>query len=244
MLIVRNLWSGYGSLRAVRGASFHVREGEIVALIGANGAGKTTLLKTLAGLIAASGGEVLLSQRNLCNLSPWQLVREGVSLVPEGRALFATLTVEENIRLGAYYRRSRSLRSAVQQDLDYVRELFPILVERSGQLAGTLSGGEQQMVAVARGLMSRPRLLMLDEPSMGLAPVIARGIFAKLRQLRDDGLTVLLVEQNAVAALDVADRGYVLETGQILMVGESHDLLNNHEVRRAYLGKAYREVWE
>ncbi len=244
MLIVRNLWSGYGSLQVVRGASFHVRDGEIVTLIGANGAGKTTLLNTLAGLIPARDGHVSLSRRDMRGVPAWQMVREGVALVPEGRALFATLTVEENLRLGAYYRRSRSLRSAVERDLDYVKDLFPILAERSGQLAGTLSGGEQQMVAIARGLMAKPRLLMLDEPSMGLAPVVVAEIFAKLVQLREERLTLLLVEQNAVAALRVADRGYVLETGQIIVEGEASDLLTNHEVRRAYLGKGYREVWE
>ena len=244
MLRVRNLRSGYGKLLALRGVSFHVRPGEIVTLIGANGAGKTTLLNTLAGQLPARDGELMLTGRDIRQVKPWNLVREGMSLVPEGRALFSTLTVEENLRLGAYYRRSRSLRSAVQRDLEYVQQLFPLLAERSKQLAGTLSGGEQQMVAIARGLMARPRLLMLDEPSMGLAPVIVGEILAKLRQLRDDGVTVLLVEQNAIAALRVADRGYVLENGHIIMEGESDDLLNNHEVKRAYLGKGLSESWE
>ena len=238
MLQVRNLRCGYGSLQVIRGISLHVDAGEIVALVGANGAGKTSLLKAIVGLIPAMEGEVCIGGRNTTGMPPWRAVANAVALVPEGRQLFADMTVMENLVVGGYRNPDRALPIAE------ILDRFPRLRERAGQLAGTLSGGEQQMLALGRALASRPKLLLLDEPSMGLAPLMVQELFRAIRVLKDQGVTVFLVEQNAVGALQIADRAYVLETGDIIMEGEARDLLRNPEVKRAYLGKGYREVWE
>ncbi len=244
MLKVRSLKVNYGAIRALKGVSFHVREGEIVTLLGANGAGKSTLLNTISGLLRPSAGEILLNDSPIHKLSPAQIVKLGVSQSPEGRQVFSSLSVHDNLILGAYPRRRSGGKAELKQDLKTVEELFPILKERNRQSAGTLSGGEQQMLAIARSMMARPRILLLDEPSMGLAPIIVSGIFKILKQLRDSGMTILLIEQNARAALSIADRGYVLETGRVVIEGSVDELLENKEVKRAYLGKGYKEVWE
>ncbi len=238
MLQVRNLRCGYGSLQVIRGVSLHVDPGEIVALIGANGAGKTSLLKAIVGLIAPLGGEVRIDGRDCTGLPPWRAVANAVALVPEGRQIFGDMTVMENLVVGGYRNPDRALPIAD------VLERFPRLRERADQMAGTLSGGEQQMLALGRALASRPRLILLDEPSMGLAPMMVQEVFRTIRSLKEQGVTVFIVEQNAVAALQVADRAYVLETGDIIIEGPAPDLLHNPEVKRAYLGKGYREVWE
>jgi branched-chain amino acid transport system ATP-binding protein len=237
MLRIKNLESGYGRLKVLRKITMHIGDGEIVTIIGANGAGKTTLLRTVSGLIPARSGEILFDMKEIGELPPERIVSLGCSLVPEGRQLFAPMTVKENIRLGAYpqYRRKRG--DQIGDDLERVYGIFPRLRERERQLAGTLSGGEQQMLAIARALMARPRLIMMDEPSMGLAPLVIKDIFSIVERLRGEGSTVLLVEQNAKAALGIADRGYVLETGRIIMQGTAEDLLSNREVQRAYLGR-------
>ncbi len=240
MLRVRNLESGYGRLRVLRRVSMHVAAGEIVTIIGANGAGKTTLLNTIAGLIKPTGGEIHLLDADITEASPQQIVRHGCSLVPEGRQVFATMTVRENLVLGAHVRYRKNRKEALRQ-IDHVYDLFPVLRERQDPLAGTLAGGEQQMLAMGRALMARPRLIMLDEPSTGLAPLIVKNIFSIITRLRDEGNTVLLVEQNARAALQVADRGYVLETGKIILQGPAEDLLANRDVQRAYLGHRTEE---
>ncbi|UCD36605.1 MAG: ABC transporter ATP-binding protein [Nitrospiraceae bacterium] len=215
----------------------HVSPGEIVTMIGANGAGKTTLLSTLSGLVRARAGEVLFSGRDISGLPPEQRVAAGCSLVPEGRQVFQTMTVRENLLLGASVLRKRGEGSKTGEELDNVYHLFPVLRERQHQLAGTLSGGEQQMLAIGRAQMARPKLIMMDEPSMGLAPLVVKQIFFIVRKLRDEGITILLVEQNARAALGIADRGYVLETGRIIVQGPSEELLANRDVQRAYLGR-------
>jgi branched-chain amino acid transport system ATP-binding protein len=243
MLKVRNLESGYGKLRVLRGVSLHIRPKEIVTIIGANGAGKTTLLTTLAGILRAQAGEVIFNGNVCTRLAPEKIVSAGCSLVPEGRQVFAALTVEENIMLGAYCRRGRGA-GAVRSGAEEVYRLFPVLEQRRDQLAGTLSGGEQQMLAIGRALMAGPRLLMLDEPSMGLAPLVVKNIFQTITRLREQGNTILLVEQNARAALALADRGYVLEGGQIVLEGTAAELLDNKEVQRAYLGKEYKRINE
>ena len=237
MLRIRNLDAGYGSLNVLRRVSLHVKEGEIVTIIGANGAGKTTLLRTITGLLRARDGEVLFRGEDIGRMQPEQIVFRGCSLVPEGRQVFATMPVRENLLLGAYVQYKRGNQNEVKQDLDHVYSLFPVLQQREHQLAGTLSGGEQQMLAIGRSLMARPSLIMLDEPSMGLAPLIVKGVFAISKTLRDEGKTVLLVEQNARSALRIANRGYVLETGRLILDGASEDLLANREIQRAYLGK-------
>jgi branched-chain amino acid transport system ATP-binding protein len=245
MLKVRNLEAGYGPLKVLKQVSLHVSAGEIVTLIGANGAGKSTLLRSLSGLLATAGGEVLFSGKSICGLPAERVVDLGIALVPEGRQVFAAMSVRENLILGGYVA-ARRVRDGQRtfRALEQVYELFPVLRERTAQLAGTLSGGEQQMLAMGRALMTDPRLLMMDEPSMGLAPLIVRDIFRAIQRLRDEGRTVLLVEQNARAALRIADRGYVIETGKLVLEGEAGFLLNDREVQRAYLGKGYREVWE
>lgn len=245
MLKVRNLEAGYGPLKVLKQVSLHVSQGEIVTLIGANGAGKSTLLRALSGLLTAAGGEVLFSGKSLRGLAAERVVGLGIALVPEGRQIFAAMSVRENLILGGYVaaRRGRDGQGTLQA-LEQVYELFPVLRERTEQLAGTLSGGEQQMLAMGRALMTDPSLLMMDEPSMGLAPLIVRDIFRAIQRLRDEGRTVLLVEQNARAALRIADRGYVIETGKLVLEGEAGFLLSDREVQRAYLGKGYREVWE
>jgi branched-chain amino acid transport system ATP-binding protein len=237
MLRLRNVESGYDGLTVLRKVTMHVRAGEIVTIIGANGAGKTTLLRTVSGLLGARSGEILFDRRDVGSLPPERIVFLGCSLVPEGRQLFAPMTVRENLVLGAYpqYRRKRG--DAVRADLERIYEVFPLLKERDRQLAGTLSGGEQQMLAIARALMARPKLIMMDEPSMGLGPLIVKDIFAVVTRLRAEGNTVLLVEQNARAALGIADRGYILETGRIILEGTAESLLANRDVQRAYLGR-------
>jgi len=237
MLRIRNLESGYGSLKVLRHISIHVRAGEIVTIIGANGAGKTTLLKTIAGLIRSRAGEILFEKQDITRLSPEKIVFLGCSLVPEGRQVFAPMTVRENLLLGGYVQFRRKKKNEVAADLERIFGLFPRLREREGQLAGTLSGGEQQMLAMGRALMARPKLIMMDEPSMGLAPLIVKDIFRIIQRLRADGNTVLLVEQNAKAALGIADRGYVIETGRIILEENAEDLLANQDVQRAYLGR-------
>ena len=238
MLRVRNLECGYGSLKVIKGISFHVSGGEIVALIGANGAGKTSLLKAIAGLLPPWRGEIRVNGRNTTGQPAWRGIVNSMVLVPEGRQIFGTMSVLENLVVGGYHNPDRNLAIAE------VFARFPRLRERAGQLAGTLSGGEQQMLAIGRALVGRPRLLLLDEPSMGLAPLIVREVFAAIRELREQGVTVFLVEQNAIAAMGIANRTYVLETGEIILEGESADLLHNPEIKRAYLGKGYKEVWE
>ncbi len=237
MLRIKNLEAGYGSLKVLRKVTMHVSPGEIVSIIGANGAGKTTLLKTISGLIKPRSGEMLFEGREINPLPAEKIVFLGCSLVPEGRQVFATMTVRENLILGSYVQHRRRRQAEAKQDLDRMYDLFPRLKERERQLAGTLSGGEQQMLAIARSLMARPKLIMMDEPSMGLAPLIVRDIFSIITKLRQEGNTVLLVEQNARAALGVADRGYVLETGRIILQGPAEDLLANRDVQRAYLGR-------
>ena len=240
MLRIKNLEAGYGKLRVLKRISMHVDPGEIVTIIGANGAGKTSLLHTIAGLVRISSGEVVFKGRDFNRIAPEKVVAHGCSLVPEGRQVFATMTVRENLVLGGYVL-SKKDRDGVAAELDKVFELFPVLREREKQLAGTLSGGEQQMLAMGRALMARPSLVMMDEPSTGLAPLIVRDIFRVIASLRDSGKTVLLVEQNAKAALKIADRGYVLETGKIIVQGPAEDLLQNRDVQRAYLGREVAE---
>ena len=238
MLKLTNIDVSYGNVRAVRRASLHIDQGEIVALIGANGAGKTTLLSTISGLIRPSSGSLSFMGQDLGKLRPEKIVRLGLSHVPERRLVFKPLSVADNLLLGAYTRLGFGGRAKVDKDLAEILELFPVLEERALQAAGTLSGGEQQMLAIGRALMARPKLLLLDEPGMGLAPTICKEIFKKIVQLRDEmGLTVLLVEQNAKSALGIADRGYVLETGRVILDGTSEELLANRDVRRAYLGR-------
>ena len=240
MLKVRNLEAGYGKLRVLKRISMHVDPGEIVTIIGANGAGKTTLLHTITGLVKVGSGEIVFKDKNLRKIAPEKVVFLGCSLVPEGRQVFSTMTVQENLLLGGYVQAKRD-RSNVDSEMGRVYELFPVLKERKNQLAGTLSGGEQQMLAMGRALMAKPSLIMMDEPSTGLAPLIVKSIFQVIIRLREEGNTVLLVEQNAKAALGIADRGYVLETGKILLQGAAEDLLQNRDVQRAYLGREMEE---
>ena len=233
LLEVRDLKVAYGGIHAVKGIDLHIGPGELVALIGSNGAGKTTTLKTLAGLIQPASGQIHYDGNSLKNIAAHQRVAIGMALVPEGRGVFARLTVEENLQMGAY---SRSNQPEIVADLARMYELFPRLAERKSQLAGTLSGGEQQMVAMARALMSRPRLLMLDEPSMGLAPLMVKKIFETISDISALGMSILLVEQNARLALQVAQRGYVMESGAITLTGAASELLGSDAVQRAYLG--------
>lgn len=244
MLRIRNLHTYYGRIQALDSVSLHVRAGEIVCLIGANGAGKTTILNTISGLIPRARGEISFENSRINGLSPEKVVGAGISQVPEGRQIFGPLTVLENLELGAYLRFKKKEKSAVQQDLEWIFQLFPRLRERLTQIAGTLSGGEQQMLAIGRALMARPKLLLLDEPSMGLAPLVVRDIMNTISALRDTGVTILMVEQNARASLRISDRGYVLETGRVVLQGSSEELLNDSDVKRAYLGKDYKTFWE
>ena len=237
MLKIRNLDAGYGKLRVLKNISLHVDGGEIVSMIGANGAGKTTLLSTIIGLVRPSSGTISFMDQDCSHLASRHIVGSGCVLVPEGRQVFATMSVEENLILGGYVLQKKENKSAVLEELNHQYDLFPVLRERKEQLAGTLSGGEQQMLAMGRALMSRPRLVMMDEPSNGLAPLIVRDIFQVIVHLREEGNTVLLVEQNAKAALSIADRGYVLETGKVILQGPANDLLANRDVQRAYLGR-------
>jgi branched-chain amino acid transport system ATP-binding protein len=244
MLRIRNLKCYYGRIRAINGVSLSVRSGELIALIGANGAGKSTLLQTICGLLPRWEGEIEFEKEPLQGLKPPAMVQRGISLVPEGRMLFPPLSVIDNLKLGAYLRYRKREHQGIFEDLERVLDLFPVLRERSRQAAGTLSGGEQQMLAIGRALMARPRLILLDEPSMGLAPFLVRLILDTLLQLKEQGITILLVEQNAQAALRIADRGYVLENGRIVLEGNAADLLADQDVKRAYLGKDYREFCE
>ncbi|MBI5437280.1 MAG: ABC transporter ATP-binding protein [Nitrosomonadales bacterium] len=233
LLTIENLKVGYGGIQALKGISLEVASGELVALIGSNGAGKTTTLKALAGLLHPAAGKVRYAGKSLLACAAHQRVCDGLALVPEGRGVFARLSVEENLQMGAY---TRSDTAQIGTDLEHKYALFPRLAERRTQLAGTLSGGEQQMVAMARALMSRPKLLMLDEPSMGLAPMMVAKIFETIRDISAQGVSILLVEQNARLALEVAQRGYVLESGLVTLSGASSELLGSDAVQRAYLG--------
>ena len=233
MLVVDGVFSGYGKSQVLHGVSLSVNEGEIVALIGANGAGKTTLLKTISGLVQAQSGTIRFQNTEIQNLSAHRIVESGVSQVAEGRAMLKRMTVLENLRIGAHVRKDKEIR----QDIDQIFSKFPVLGERHDQLAGLLSGGEQQMLAIGRALMARPRILLLDEPSLGLAPMVVTEIFRTLRALRDDEKTIFLVEQNARRALQVADRGYVLERGQITLEGTGQRLLDDEKIQQTYLGK-------
>lgn len=233
MLRVEDLHVHYGGIHALKGIELAVSEGQIVALIGANGAGKSTALSTICGLVRASSGRVEFSGKDITNAPPHEIVKMGLCQVPEGRKIFAEMTVVENLLVGAYI---RSDKDGIKADRDYVFDLFPRLKERQHQVAGTLSGGEQQMLAIGRGLMSRPKLLLLDEPSMGLAPLLVKEIFNIVKAINQQGTTILLVEQNANMALSVADYGYVLETGNTVLHGPARDLAANEEVKAAYLG--------
>ncbi len=234
MLEVKKLAVNYGAINALQEVSLTVRRGDIVTLIGSNGAGKTTTLKTISGLLKARSGEILYEGRNVANLPPHEIVKLGISQVPEGRMVFANLTVLENLKMGAYLQKDRE---AIQRQMDYVFGVFPRLKERLKQIAGTLSGGEQQMLAIGRALMSKPRFLMLDEPSLGIAPLLVKTIFEKIVEVNQrQGITILLVEQNANLALQVSRYGYVLETGRITLHDESAALRQNPQVRKAYLG--------
>jgi len=233
LLEVRDLVVRYGNIEALHGISFDVEEGEIVTLIGANGAGKSTTLLSISRLIPVAAGSIVYDGKNLLDYPPHEVVRMGVSQAPEGRRIFGNLTVEENLKLAAY---ARTDKEQVRRDMERVYEIFPRLKERRGQLGDTLSGGEQQMLAVGRALMTRGRLMLLDEPSMGLAPILVKEIFEVLREINQQGTTILLVEQNARMALRLAHRGYVLETGNIVLSGTAEELMKNPEVRKAYLG--------
>ena len=233
ILEVHDLIVSYGGIEAVKGIDMQVPQGEIVTLIGSNGAGKSTTLKSIAGLVRPKKASILLNGNELSGKSPDQIVSSGITLVPEGRRVFANLTVLENLRMGAYLRKD-----SIKADLDYVYQLFPRLKEREWQLAGTLSGGEQQMLAGARALMSKPRLIMMDEPSLGLAPLVVRDIFEIIQTINQQGITVLLIEQNANMALKIAHKAYVMETGKITLEGTGQELLANESVKEAYLGKS------
>ena len=233
MLEVKNLSVHYGMIQAVRNVDFKVNEGEIVSLIGANGAGKSTILKTLSGLIHPSEGEIVYLGENIASTSAKKIVEKGLVQVPEGRHVFPGLTVKENLELGAFLRKDKE---AIQKDMEDVFERFPILKERKDQDAQTLSGGEQQMLAMGRALMSRPKLLLLDEPSMGLAPIFIREIFKIIQEIQKTGTTVLLIEQNAKMALSISNRAYVLETGSVVLTGTGQELLESDEIQKAYLG--------
>ena len=233
ILEIKGLVVSYGGIEAVKGIDLTVEQGKIVTLIGSNGAGKSTTLKTIAGLVKPKSGSITFQGEPLLGKSTDQIVSRGVTLVPEGRRVFPNLTVEENLRIGAYLRKE-----SIRDDLDRVYALFPRLKEREWQMAGTLSGGEQQMLAVGRALMAKPQLVMMDEPSLGLAPIVVRGIFDIIREINAQGITVLLIEQNANMALKIADQAYVMQTGAITMSGTGRELAENEEVKAAYLGKA------
>ena len=234
LLKVDDLHVGYGGIQAVKGVSLEVREGELVSLIGSNGAGKTTTMNAITGLLALGGGHIELAGRNIAGQGPWDLVQQGLAMVPEGRGVFTRMTIVENLQMGAYIRDDQA---AIAQDMERVFTTFPRLQERRDQLAGTLSGGEQQMLAMGRALMSRPKMLLLDEPSMGLSPLMVDKIFEVIRDVSAQGMTILLVEQNASRALQIADRAYVMESGLITLSGPADDLLHDPKVRAAYLGE-------
>ncbi|NMA83080.1 MAG: ABC transporter ATP-binding protein [Epulopiscium sp.] len=233
MLTINNINVNYGAIRAIKDVSFQVKQGEIVTLIGANGAGKTTILHTISALLRSQVGEIIFKDQNISSIEPHQLLKMGMAHVPEGRRVFSQMTVLENLELGAYTRKNKE---EIGKGIEDVFEKFPRLKERKKQLAGTLSGGEQQMLAMGRALMSKPQLLLLDEPSMGLAPILVKEIFNIIEEINKAGTTVLLVEQNAHMALSIANRAYVLETGRVVLEGEAKSLLGNEQVRKAYLG--------
>ena len=234
LLKVTGLKVSYGGIQAVKGADFEVREGELVTLIGSNGAGKTTTMKAITGSLAAAAGTIEYLGKNIAGQGAWDLVKQGLAMVPEGRGVFARMTITENLQMGAYIRRDTA---EIANDIDKVFGIFPRLKERKDQLAGTMSGGEQQMLAMGRALMSRPKVLLLDEPSMGLSPIMVEKIFEVVRDVSSQGVTVLLVEQNAKLALQAADRGYVMDSGLITMSGDAKEMLNDPKVRAAYLGE-------
>lgn len=233
MLQVENITVYYGNIQAIKGVTLDIQEGEIVTLIGANGAGKSTLLKTVSGLLKPKEGQILYEGKSIGGKAAQAIVKQGISHVPEGRRIFANMTVEENLQLGAYLRRDRA---GIKKDMEQVYELFPRLLERLKQQAGTLSGGEQQMLAMGRALMAKPKLLLLDEPSMGLAPLLVKTIFRIIEEIKATGTTILLVEQNAHLALSIADRAYVMETGRIVLSGTANELTESEQVKMAYLG--------
>ncbi len=244
MLRLESVVTCYGKIVALRGISLHVDRGEIVALVGPNGAGKTTALNTISGVLGPRSGRVFLDGAEISGAAAESLVPRGLVQVPEGRQLFSTMSVRENLILGSYRRSRAEKKRDTADDMGRVFAMFPVLKERQPQLAGTLSGGEQQMLAIGRALMARPRVLLLDEPSMGLAPLVVRDIFRAIGELRKDGTTVLLVEQNVKAALRIAKRAYVMETGRIVMEGSADELARNPEIQRAYLGQGYRQIME
>ncbi len=233
ILEIKDLSVNFGGIKAVNDISLSVEKGKIITLIGANGAGKSTILKSVSGTIKPQSGEIIFEGENICGLSPDKIVSKGVTLVPEGRRVFPNLTVLENLKIGAYLRKD-----SLTSDIEYVYSLFPRLKERNWQLAGTLSGGEQQMLAVGRALMARPNLIMMDEPSLGLAPLVVKDIFNIIKTINESGITVLLIEQNANMALKTADYGFVIETGNITLSGTGEELLSNESVKEAYLGKS------
>lgn len=233
MLEINNIHTYYGNIHALKGISLEVNQGEIVTLIGANGAGKTTTLRTISGLIKPREGSVILNGEDLSQFKAHELVYKGIAMVPEGRGVFARLSVEENLEMGAY---SRDDKDGIKEDLDMVYELFPRMYERRSQVSGTLSGGEQQMLAMGRAMMARPQVLLMDEPSMGLAPILVDDVFNTITKINDEGTTILLVEQNALMALSIADRGYVLQTGEIVLSDDAKKLKENEMVQKAYLG--------
>jgi branched-chain amino acid transport system ATP-binding protein len=233
MLKVSDLKVAYGGIQAVKGVSFEVRQGELVSLIGANGAGKTTTLKAITGIQPVASGDIMFTDRNIRGQGPWDLVKQGLVMVPEGRGCFTRMTITENLRMGAFVRND----DEIDDDIDKVFTIFPRLKERAKQLSGTMSGGEQQMLAMGRGLMARPKVLLLDEPSMGLSPLMVDKIFEVVDDIHKRGTTILLVEQNASRALQLANRGYVMESGEVTMSGDAKQLLNDPKVRAAYLGE-------
>jgi branched-chain amino acid transport system ATP-binding protein len=234
LLSVKDVKVAYGGIQAVKGVSLEVREGELVSLIGSNGAGKTTTMKAITGLLPLSAGHIELTGKSIDGQGPWDLVQQGLAMVPEGRGVFTRMTIVENLQMGAYIRDDNA---AIAQDIERVFETFPRLKERRDQLAGTMSGGEQQMLAMGRALMSRPKVLLLDEPSMGLSPIMVDKIFEVIQKVSAQGVTILLVEQNASRALQIADRGYVMESGLITLSGDAHEMLHDPKVREAYLGE-------
>ena len=234
MLEIKDLCVNYGVIKALKGITFEVNEGEVIALIGANGAGKTTTLHTITGLLNARSGSIVLDGKDITKTPAHKIVKMGIAHIPEGRRIFQNLTVLDNIRLGAFTRKDKD---GIAQDVEKVYKLFPRLEERKNQVAGTLSGGEQQMLAMGRALMSKPRIVVMDEPSMGLSPILVSEIFDIIQSIRQQGTTVLLVEQNAKKALSIADRAYVLETGKIVLSGKASDLINDESVKKAYLGE-------
>lgn len=233
ILEINELNVSYGGIKAVKDISFYVEAGEIVTLIGANGAGKSSTLRSIVGLVKPESGKIVFNEKEISSIPTDQIVAQGITLVPEGRRVFSDLTVLENLKIGAYMRKD-----SLDEDIKWVYDLFPRLKERSWQLAGTLSGGEQQMLAIGRALMSRPKLIMMDEPSLGLAPIIVQGVFEIIKEINKQGVTILLVEQNANMALKAAHRAYVMETGRITLSGTGKELAENEEVKAAYLGKA------